>query len=259
MPQDLTTESKDYVLTANAGGASSVVLVCEHASNHIPAELDDLGLSEDARASHAAWDPGAMAVATRMAKLLDASLIASGVSRLVYDCNRPPTAPDAMLARSEVIDIPGNMGLTQADRDARTEAYYRPFEAALRAVLRRVAHPVLVTVHSFTPVYHGVFRPVEIGILHDSDTRLADAMLQGTVTHTTADVQRNAPYGPEDGVTHTLKVHALPKGHQNVMLEIRSDLIKTADQQDAMAKMLTEWIVDACTHLKIPGDIQCRA
>lgn len=259
MPHDLTSESQDHVLSVNAGGASSVVLVCEHASNHIPVDLDDLGLSADARASHAAWDPGAMAVASRMAQRLDAPLIASGVSRLVYDCNRPPTAPDAMLARSEVFDIPGNMDLTQADRDARTKAYYRPFEAALRAVLHRVAHPVLVTVHSFTPVYHGVYRPVEIGILHDRDTRLADAMLDGAPTHTAVNVQRNAPYGPQDGVTHTLKVHALPGGHQNVMLEIRSDLIQTPEQQEAMAKMLADWIVDACAQLKVPGDVQCRA
>lgn len=259
MPHDLTSELQDHVLTVNAGGASSIVLVCEHASNHIPAELGDLGLSEDARASHAAWDPGAMAVAIRMARLLDAPLIAGGVSRLVCDCNRPPTAPDAMLARSEVFDIPGNMDLAQADRDARTSAFYRPFEAALRAVLQRVAHPVLVTVHSFTPVYHGVYRPVEIGILHDRDTRLADAMLGSARRHTTANVQRNAPYGPQDGVTHTLKVHALPGACQNVMIEVRNDLIKTTNQQNTIAKVLADWIVDACELLKAPGDVQCQA
>ncbi|WP_223420960.1 N-formylglutamate amidohydrolase [Tateyamaria pelophila] len=259
MPQSQTTEMKNYVLSVNAEGASSVVLVCEHASNHIPAELEDLGLSEDARASHAAWDPGAMAVATRMARILDAPLIANGVSRLVYDCNRPPTASDAMLARSEVIDIPGNQSLTQADRDVRTEAYYRPFEAALRSVVQRAADAVLVTVHSFTPVYHGVYRPVEIGILHDSDTRLADTMLQSATSHTNANVQRNAPYGPQDGVTHTLKEHGLKGGHLNVMLEIRSDLIETPAQQGAMAAMIAHWIADACAHLSVPGDVQCRA
>lgn len=258
MPQNLIDASKDYVLSENTDGTSSVVLVCEHASYHIPAAFGGLSLSQNARKSHAAWDPGAMAVATRLAKRLDAPLIAGGVSRLVYDCNRPPTAPDAMPSRSEVIDVPGNQNLTQAERDARTDAIYRPFQSAVGQLIEQVANPILVTIHSFTPVYHGALRSVEIGVLHDSDTRLADAMLQVAGVHTNANVQRNAPYGPEDGVTHTLKEHALKGDHLNVMLEIRNDLIQTANQQDAMAEVIAKWIADACAQLKVPGDVQCR-
>uniref|UniRef100_A0AAN0NKQ8 N-formylglutamate amidohydrolase n=1 Tax=Yoonia rhodophyticola TaxID=3137370 RepID=A0AAN0NKQ8_9RHOB len=74
-------------------GGSPVVLICEHASNFIPAELKDLGLSADAKRSHVAWDPGALGVAQAMSDGLDATLVASRVSRLVYDCNRPQTPP----------------------------------------------------------------------------------------------------------------------------------------------------------------------
>lgn len=259
MSQPNIARPDGLVVSGNPDGESSVVVVCEHASHHIPAKFDDLGLLQEALKSHAAWDPGALPVATRLAKQLDAPLIAGSVSRLVYDCNRPPNAPDAMPARSEVIDVPGNCNLSQADRDARTNAYYRPFQTALHQAVKAVSDPVIVTVHSFTPVYHGIARKVEIGILHDSDTRLADAMLDTARTHTGTDVQRNAPYGPDQGVTHTLKEHAIKEGHLNVMLEIRNDLIKTPDEQTAMADMLAGWITDACARAQTKEGVQCRA
>lgn len=259
MSNDPISPTEVSVSLENSDGSSSVVLVCEHASRFIPDCFEGLGLSQQARESHAAWDPGAMAVATRMAAALDAALIANDVSRLVYDCNRPPTAPDAMPERSEIYDIPGNKNLTQADRDARTETYYRPFQSALRQKMTSMENPILVTIHSFTPVYHGVFRFVEIGVLHDHDTRLADAMLQMPQARGAFNVQRNQPYGRGDGVTHTLQEHAVKDGHLNVMLEIRNDLIETQDQQIAMADILAGWIEEACAFLKVPGVVQCRA
>ena len=252
------SKTGDHVLAVNPMGKSPIVLVCEHATNFIPASFDALGLSDADQKSHAAWDLGAMSVARCLSKILDAPLIASSVSRLVYDCNRPPTATDAMPARSEVIDIPGNRNLSQAERAARTEVYYRPFQAALGAVIRQITKPIIVTVHSFTPVFHGELRSVEIGVLHDSDARLADALLSIAHQHPGAVVRRNEPYGPEHGVTHTLQEHAIEDGRLNVMLEIRNDLIATPEQQIKMSTTLANWIVDACAQLNVPGMVQCQ-
>ena len=241
----------------NPDGASSVVLVCEHASNFIPASFNGLGLAADARQSHVAWDPGAIGVAARLAQRLDAALIAGAVSRLVYDCNRPPDAPDAMPERSEIFDIPGNIGLSVAARAERIATCYEPFRKALSQTIAQTSAPVLVTIHSFTPVYHGTSRTVELGILHDRDSRLADTMLATAPRHTQADVQRNQPYGPEHGVTHTLKEHAISGGHMNVMLEIRNNLIATEPQQHAIADMLAAWITDAFAQTKEKGTVRC--
>ncbi len=246
------------VQTTNADGASPVVLVCEHASCFIPVELDGLGLSDTAKISHAAWDPGALGVAQRMADRLDATLVASGVSRLVYDCNRPPEAAAAMPVKSEIFDVPGNANLTAEARAARVANYYTPFRDMLAQVVAAKTAPVLVTIHSFTPVYNGAPRAVEIGVLHDSDTRLADAMLDTAADHTQADVRRNAPYGPDDGVTHTLQVHGVAHGHPSVMIEVRNDLIQTETQQAQIGDMLAEWLADACNHLNAEA-VRCRA
>lgn len=237
--------AENAVSVTRGDAASQIVLACEHASHHVPAEFDDLGLSEAARHSHAAWDPGALGVAARMSDALDATLVSATTSRLVYDCNRPPEAADAMPVRSEVFDVPGNASLSDAERARRVAAYYTPFHDALARALARHSAPTLVTIHSFTPVYHGTTRAVEIGILHDSDARLADAFLSAAPRHTAARVERNAPYGPEHGVTHTLKVHAIPQGRLNVMIEVRNDLIATEDQQADMAATLSDWTRDA--------------
>lgn len=256
--RDINTED-DCVSLANADGSSSVVLVCEHASFAIPASFDGLGISADDRKSHAVWDPGALGVAQSLSRHLDAPLVSSKISRLVYDCNRPPDAPDAMPDRSEVIDVPGNKNLSASDRSERVKTFYLPFRAALSRTIQQISRPIIVTIHSFTPVYHGELRTVEIGILHDSDTRLADAMLQTANAHTRAIVLRNKPYGPEHGVTHTLKEHAIKDGHLNVMLEIRNDLIASAEQQENIGAIIAGWLVDAVALVGVQGDVKCRA
>ena len=244
-------------LVVNRDGVSPVIVVCEHASCFIPPELNSLGLDAETLNSHIAWDPGAFAVAEGISKRLDAVLVASQVSRLVYDCNRPPGADGAVPARSEIFDIPGNRNLGQAERDIRIAQVYEPFRASLASIIAAANSPaVIVTIHSFTPIYNGKAREVELGILHDTDSRLADAMLGNTHWHTTLDVRRNEPYGPEDGVTHTLRENAVRAGLHNVMIEIRNDLITTPREHDAMAATLSGWIISGLRELgiAIPGE-----
>ncbi|NSX54538.1 N-formylglutamate amidohydrolase [Parasulfitobacter algicola] len=250
MAQSKIKNSYDIVRVVNADATSRVVLVCEHASRFIPDHLDHLGLSQKDRDSHAAWDPGALVIAERLSKSLNAKLVISGVSRLVYDCNRPPDAPDAMPDRSELIEIPGNKGLDVIARAHRAARYYEPFRTTLAQTIAATSAPIIMTIHSFTPVYHGEKRDVDIGILHDSDMRLANALLDIAPKHTHLQVRRNQPYGPEHGVTHTLKEHAISGGHLNVMLEIRNDLIITQHDQAEMAEMLAAWLTAALAHLQ---------
>ncbi len=225
----LATAEGPVVDVVNADGGAEIVFVCEHAARAIPTALATLGLSEAERASHVAWDIGALSLARNLSKAFDAPLVAARFSRLVYDCNRAPEALDAVPERSETIEIPGNIGLDAAARAGRLKEFYTPFESALARIIdtkiARGESPAIISVHSFTPTYFGARRDVELGILHDSDTRLADALLAQAVSLTGLRSQRNAPYGPADGVTHTLLTHALPRGLPNVMLEIRNDQI----------------------------------
>ena len=256
MPVHTATDNStanDVVEVRNPAGAGVFLIVCEHASNFIPESFAGLGLDDAALESHIAWDPGAMAVAETMSSLLDAPLVAQRFSRLLYDCNRPPSSETAVPEMSEIYPVPGNAGLSAADRQARVDRFYTPFHDTLAACIDRRINagfePVIVTVHSFTPVYKGVRRAVELGILHDTDTRLADALIETTKAGTDLVIRRNEPYNASDGVAHTLVEHGISRGLLNVMLEIRNDLIADAASQTEMAERLSTCLTGALATL----------
>ncbi len=227
----------------NVSGGAPVLLVCEHASNHVPAEFTQLGLDDEQLRTHIAYDIGALGLAKHLSALLDAPLVYSTLCRLLYDCNRPLQAHDAIPTSSEDTFIPGNQGLTAAQKAARAQLCYQPFEALLTQTLAAMpVSPVLLSIHSFTPVYKGQHREIDIGIICDEGECFARSLLQHAAQHTPLNVAINEPYGPQDGVAHTLNVHGNAHGYLNAMLEIKNDLISTPEQQQSMAQTLAPWI-----------------
>ncbi len=227
------------------GAVPGVVVICEHASNRLPVSHaglgGDLGLSEATRASHAAWDIGALGLARGLAARFGAVLVHAPLSRLVYDLNRAPDHPSAMPARSEIHDIPGNRDLTPAQRLARVQQVYRPFHATLADVIAGImaqgVRPSLIAVHSFTPAFHGQPRAVEFGVIHDDDPALSLAVM-AAARGCGLETRLNEPYSAAGDVTHTIRLHAVPCRLANTMLEIRNDLIADAPAQDRMADRL---------------------
>jgi len=240
----LSNDERPAAEVLNPEGAAPICLVCEHASAFIPASLDHLGVAPEHRESHAAWDIGGRALAVQLSEILDAPLVMSRISRLVYDCNRPPSAPDAIPSKSEVIDVPGNATLSDQDKAERVAAVYHPFRERLFTMLDGFeTPPVLVTIHTFTPVWHGTPRAVELGLLHDSDDALAKAMLAHAPTG--VNTQLNAPYSVTDGVTHTLREHGIARGLANVMIEVRNDLVSDAQGVARFASILATMLTEA--------------
>jgi predicted N-formylglutamate amidohydrolase len=217
------------VETERLDGASPYVFVCDHASNFLPAEFGTLGLDPADLARHIAWDPGALPVARGLSAALDATLVHSGISRLVIDCNRPADAPDLFWTVSETTVIPGNRNLDETAKADRIRLAYAPFHEAIdRVVSDRLAagrETWLVSVHSFTPVYKGVSRPWHIGIIHDSDERLSAPLMAGVQRLKNVTVGDNQPYSPADRVYFTLEKHARSRGLPCAMIEIRNDEI----------------------------------
>jgi predicted N-formylglutamate amidohydrolase len=232
----------------NAEGRGAFVLVCDHASNFFPPEFGFLGLSPEEREAHIAWDPGALGVAQHLSRLLDAPLAYGRVSRLILDCNRAIDAPDLIAERSETAPIPGNLKLGEAERRRRIASIHEPFHRALdRLVTRRLAAGLptaLIAVHSFTPIYRGVSRPWEIGILFDQNRRLADILIAG-LGAAGLTVGMNQPYSPADRVYYTLSRHAEARGLDCVMIEIRNDLIRTERAEEEWALRIARIVSDA--------------
>jgi predicted N-formylglutamate amidohydrolase len=218
------------VLVTNARGASPFVIVCDHASNRIPARYDNLGLSTIERVSHIAWDPGALAVSLALSDLLDAPVVQSTVSRLVIDCNRDMDAPDLIWTLSEATHITANEALSAEERQYRIDHFHRPFHASIETLLEARRHAgretILICMHSFTPVYNGVARPWPIGLIHGTDARFTAATRDALADEDPSlNIGWNEPYAAHNGVTLTLERHGDARGLEATMIEIRNDEI----------------------------------
>ena len=230
----------------NDGGCAQLLLVCEHASNFIPADLNNLELSEEILQSHIAHDIGALDLARRLSWLLDAPLISSAASRLIYDCNRSFGLTDTIPVKSEIFEIPGNFNLNDTEVLERHKKYYLPFEQAISNRLSTFSTPpILLTIHSFTPIYLGKERKVEIGIIDDTDDRLSSQMLKLARMQTNRCVELNQPYGNNDNTTHTLSLHGTKNKLLNAMIEVKNDLLRSDEKCDEMALFLAKAISDS--------------
>jgi predicted N-formylglutamate amidohydrolase len=216
----------------NAGGASPFLLTSDHYGRAIPRILGDLGLPASELSRHIAWDIGIAGVADALSRHLNAHLIAQRYSRLVIDCNRPPSAASSIPVISEATAIKANEGLAieaaQARRQAIFEPYHRRIAETIDRRLREGKPVVLVSLHSFTPVYAGVARPWHIGTLYQRDKKLPPLLLKALRAEAGLVVGDNEPYAVSDETDYTVPVHGEARGLINTGIEIRQDLI--ADQ-----------------------------
>ena len=214
----------------NPNGRAAVVLVCDHASNAVPARLGQLGLKPTALSQHIAWDIGAAQVTRLLAARLDASAILAGYSRLVIDCNRSPGDPTSIAEVSDGIFIPGNRNLDDAAAESRLNEVFWPYHHAItRMLAHRWRHgqgraPALVAIHSFTPVMSGFRRPWQFGVLWNRDPRLALPLLARLRAEPDLCVGDNEPYSGRE-VGFTMDTHGGVAGLPHVEVEIRQDLI----------------------------------
>ena len=235
-----TVENPVTVIGTSSNHSS--LILCEHASNHIPMGLHNLGLSADILETHVAWDPGALGIALTLQKLLNATLIYSNVSRLAYDCNRPPEATTAIPQKSEIYRIPGNVDLTEDQKVERVQKIYIPFREAVINSLKNSIVNFIVTIHTFTPIFYGKHRSVEIGVLHGSDQRLANKLMSACPGSNPFVIKMNEPYSASDGVAHSLNLYGEMFKLPTVMLEVRNDLVDSPTKQNRMAEFLAKWI-----------------
>jgi len=204
------------------GGDPGVLLLCDHASNHVPADID-LGIDPALLDRHIAIDIGAAPLSRALASALDAPAILATVSRLVIDLNREVGHGGLIPERSDGHTIFGNVDLDPAERIAR---FHRPYHATIEAEIDRWRPTLIVAVHSFTSALEtgGEARPWEVGILSNRDRRAADIAvpLLAAQGFTIGD---NQPYSGQV-LNATLNRHAEARGIASLSLEIRNDQIR---------------------------------
>jgi predicted N-formylglutamate amidohydrolase len=256
----LGTADVPPVLEENPAGRSPFLLTCDHYGRLIPHALGDLGLPASEMERHIAWDVGIAGVAGQLARALDAHLVAQRYSRLVIDCNRPPQAPSSIPLISEATTIPGNDGLTREAAEERRRLIFEPYHRRITEVIDRRSREgmptVLVSLHSFTPVYAGIARPWHIGTLYQRDTRLPPLLLKLLRLEADLVVGDNEPYAVSDATDYTIPVHGEARGLMNTGIEIRQDLIADVSGQTQWAERLARIFVEIEATLKAQGLVE---
>ena len=235
------------VALSNPDGASSFLLLGDHAGIATTAALGDLGVAPADWARHIACDLGSRALGEALAQRLDARFIHQRYSRLVIDCNRNPAHRDAIPEASDGTAIPGNHGLSEQQQRQRVAAIHTPYHDAIGAELARRADranpPILVSLHSFTPVWQGHARPWHAGVLHGGGAdRFARSVLARLTDQLGPAIGDNQPY-TLDETDYTVPLHAIGRGLAYVELEIGQDLLASArgivEWADRLADVLT--------------------
>ncbi len=230
--------------TLGEAGTADILLVCDHASNALPAAYGTLGLDPEDLSRHIAFDIGAADVTRRMSEMLDAPAVLSGCSRLLIDCNRRPGHAASIPAVSDGVGIPGNGGLDAAEVERREAAWFRPFHGAVDAALKGFADrgvvPAYVAVHSFTPVMDGVARPWHLGVLWRRDPRLARPLLEALSEWPDVVVGDNEPYSGRDMEGYSIHAHGGDRGIPHVLVEVRQDLVGTRRGAELWAERIGE-------------------
>ena len=237
-PYAMTPEdAPEHPVTDIAGDpASGVIILCDHASNEIPPEYRALGMPEDQLSRHIAYDIGAAGMARRLADVLGAPALLTNFSRLLIDPNRGEDDPTLVMRLSDGAVVPGNARVDDAEIDRRINRFSRPYDRAIKTKISEAMatgiRPVILSIHSFTPIWRGSPRPWHAGILWAKDGRLSQALIGALSAKDDLVVGDNEPYnGALTG--DVIDRHALANGFSNTLIEIRQDLI--ANRQDAAA------------------------
>jgi predicted N-formylglutamate amidohydrolase len=214
-----------------------ILVVSDHASNRVPGDID-LGIDPALLEAHIALDIGVGPIAELMAAKPGFAAFVGNVSRLVCDFNREEHSPGTVPIASDGHAIPGN-SVTHEQHQARLDRFFRPYHAALAALLDEIPPALILSLHSFTPQLASKpeeKRPWQVGVLYNADdraARLAIAMMEAEGLH----VGDQEPYS---GVllNATMNRHAEPDGRPYLGVEIRQDEIAGAAGQAVWAERL---------------------
>ena len=214
----------------NANCSSNLLFTSDHNGSAIPTKLQNLGVPLNELRRHVAYDIGIDSVAHALSARFNAPLIVANYSRLVIDCNRHPGAAGSIPSVSDNTVVPGNKNLSDEDTAFRKNEIFDTYHSSIGrqiSVMRSENKtPILISLHSFTPVISGQFRPWEIGILWKDDRRLSTPLIKKLREPKELNIGDNKPYSGSEPAGYTIDYHVEPLNLLSVAVEFRQDLIE---------------------------------
>lgn len=218
-----------------------LIISCEHGGNDVPEPYSALFAGQtETLASHRGWDPGALPVAEKMATDLLAPFVFTSISRLLIDANRSP--------RHKNLFSQFSRSLSPDEKKTVARRYHQPHRELIKNIIgTAIGQGELVihlAIHSFTPVFDGITRKTDIGLLYDSRRvkeqkfcRTWQDALTATGPHLR--IHRNTPYrGASDGLATWLRLQYSQDNYLGIEVEINQSLLSSAPDQTDMATLL---------------------
>lgn len=246
----LTTTHDAYEI-CGAPGAGPYFVTCEHASNRVPAPLRTTEADRPWLDTHWGYDIGARTLSRELIRLSGSSGVLTRFSRLVVDANREPHHPDLIRLETEGHPLSFNRGLTPDAVAARIARFHEPYHRAIDEQIR--AHRqstagdlLLLSIHSFTPIWRHQLRTMDVGVLfaeHEAVARRAEQALQRVGFETAL----NEPYSGREGLIYAAARHGDRHGLVFLELEVNQSLICTP----ARARKTARRVADALGQLQL--------
>jgi predicted N-formylglutamate amidohydrolase len=198
----------------------SLILSCEHAGNRVPLNLRYLFDHEPAvLETHRGWDLGAFTLAEFLSSALNVPLLSCHTTRLLIEANRSADSVELFSSFSSV--------LPDSEKEKLVTEHYLPYRNNLQRLIEDAVKPVLhLSIHSFTPIWNGIERSVDIGILFDA-ARNSEAMYSHRLKKELEKnlpnlvIKYNEPYkGTDDGITKWLRGFYQDASYSGIELEV---------------------------------------
>eukprot|EP01102_Stenamoeba_stenopodia_P014860 TRINITY_DN4997_c0_g1_i1.p1 TRINITY_DN4997_c0_g1~~TRINITY_DN4997_c0_g1_i1.p1 ORF type:complete len:320 (+),score=58.94 TRINITY_DN4997_c0_g1_i1:55-1014(+) len=214
-----------------------VLITAEHAAVTLPPGVTWPKEDQWLVGTHWSYDPGSYDFTKEIASSMGGvPYVTANFSRLYVDPNRPLSSDTLFRNVAEGRAIELNKTIDANEREKRLERCYRPFHSAIDQVIERDAPNinVVLSLHSFTPLYEGKKRQVEVGVLFNEDDTLAKPVYR-YLTEKGYDARLNEPWSGKEGLMYSSERAArLVKSTSNkstkrsvlpLMLEFRQDLV----------------------------------
>ena len=226
---------------------NQILIIADHASNYIPKEKNKLGLPNASLNQHIAFDPGIRELSLDLSNRLKCKLVQGKYSRLLIDLNRDLDDPTVI---PEIVDrkiIPGNIGLSKKELRLRVNKIYNKYHNEIDRVIKREKVKVILSLHSFNPIFKNKKRLLEFGILSNEDKNLSSIIID-QLRLQKKNVGDNKPY-KGNLIGDSMYRHGLRNKISHALIEVRNDLLSNPIKIKRVSRLLHKTIVKSLRKL----------
>ena len=226
---------------------NQILIIADHASNYVPREKNNLGLSNFFLNQHIAFDIGVKELSLDLSNRLNCKVIQGNYSRLLIDLNRDLDDPTVI---PEIVDrkiIPGNIGLSKSEVRFRVKKIYSKYHHEIDQTIKNKKVKVILSLHSFNPIFKNKRRTLEFGILSNEDKNLSSIIIKQLKLQKLS-VGDNKPYsGNLTG--DSMYRHGLRNKLPHALIEVRNDLLSNPTKIKRVSRLLHKTIVKSLKKL----------